>query len=84
MAGTWKPAPEPRDATGTEWAAWLTGALAVLLLLIGTIRLVQVGDMPADLGVPYLGSALALMLLGVAATVVSAAAFVLAALERRS
>jgi uncharacterized membrane protein len=86
VTATWKPAQprEKHDASGLEWFAWGSGSLAVLLLLTGTIRLWQMGDMPAEVGVPYLGSALAIMLLGVASTVVSAASSVVVAVSRRT
>jgi uncharacterized membrane protein len=82
---TWKPAPprEAKEASRAEWLAWGAAVVAALLLLTGTVRLWQVGDMPADMGVPYLGSAIALMLLGVVATIVAAAGFVVVAIARR-
>lgn len=85
MAATWKPAPpqEAREASRTEWFAWGSAFVAGLLLLVGAVQLWQLDDVQPMLGVTEPGHAFALMGLGIAATVVSAAAFVIAAVSRR-
>jgi len=84
MTATWKPAPpsEPKEATRTEWFAWGAAAVAALLLLAGTVTLWQSDESP-PLTAITLGQGLVLLFLGVAATVVSAASFVVVALARR-
>jgi hypothetical protein len=62
-----------------QMLAFLSGVVGVLLLLAGVTRLWQSGDMPSTIAVNYLGSAIGLSVLGLAATVVAAAAWVVGA-----
>jgi hypothetical protein len=85
MSATRKPAPpsEPKEATRTEWVAWGAAVVAALLLLAGTLTLWQSDEAVPTLTAITLGQGLVLLFLGVAATVVSAASFVVVALARR-
>jgi hypothetical protein len=59
--------------------AFLSGVVGVLLLLAGANQLWQSGNLPSEIVANYLGSAIALSVLGLAATVVAAAAWVVGA-----
>jgi hypothetical protein len=68
-----------QQAGRAQTLAFLSGVAGALLLLTGVTRLWQSGDMPSEIAANYLGSAIGLSVLGLAATVVAAAAWVVGA-----
>jgi uncharacterized membrane protein len=62
-----------------QMLAFLSGVVGVLLLLAGANQLWQSGNLPSEIVANYLGPAMALSVLGLAAAVVAAAAWVVGA-----